>query len=207
MLRKEDFNDDAKDAGEIGAGHTVTALYEVALRGVEDHVAGGTDPLKYQQAGALTPAAHTHDLLTVKIRYKPPQGETSQLLSRVVGDGELSRPLAQTSDDFRFAQAVAAFGMLLRESPDRGDSTWEMVDALARGARGSDEEGYRKEFLALVHHASKLTGGIVMGRPAGPAGRRAAASSQTMRSLPGFSVIMRDALGRRGLVSAGILGK
>jgi Ca-activated chloride channel family protein len=154
MLRAEDFADDRKDAGEIGAGHTVTALYEVVPAGLPlDRPGAG--PLKYQQAPALTPASTSGELLTVKLRYKDPEGSESHLLATTV------TPVSEAgraSERLRFASAVAAFGMLLRESEHRGQADWPMVLELAREAKGRDAEGYRAEFLELARKAAALAG-------------------------------------------------
>src|SRR5262249_11344621 len=117
LLRTQDFNDDRKDAGDMGAGHTVTALYECIPPGLPIPVAG-VDPLKYQRAGQPAVAADSKDLLTLKIRYKEPKEEQSKLLTETVRDNDAA--LEQASVDHRFAAAVAAFGMLLRDSPYKG---------------------------------------------------------------------------------------
>ena len=152
LLRAEDFNDDRKDAGEIGAGHTVTALYEVVPAGLPLD-AKGADPLKYQQPPALSPAATSDELLTVKLRYKEPEGDVSRLLTSTVASSQES---ARGSERLRFAAAVAAFGLLLRESDHRGQATWPMVLELARSGQGDDREGYRTEFLKLASRAAEL---------------------------------------------------
>ena len=145
MLRKEDFDDDRKDAGEIGAGHSVTALYEVVPTGSREGVTAN-DPLRYQSAAATT---GPHDeLLYVKLRYKLPDAKTSRWLDHPV---PVSRP-TQASSDLRFAASVAAFGMILRDSEYRGSATLEQVIELARGALGEDAGGYRSEFVKLVEH-------------------------------------------------------
>jgi len=152
LLRAEDFDDDRKDAGEIGAGHTVTALYEVVPAGLP--LPGSTAPaLKYQQAPALSPAAASDELLTVKLRYKEPEGVASRLLATTVA---ATRGDSRGSDRVRFAAAVAAFGMLLRESEHRGAADWPMVLGLAEAAKGPDAEGYRAEFLDLARTAAEL---------------------------------------------------
>jgi Ca-activated chloride channel family protein len=154
VLRNEDFNDDRKDAGDIGAGHNVTALYEIVPVGVE--VPGGkVDDLKYQQPGGASAAAGTGELLTVKIRYKAPDASTSKLLSRPVRGA--APELAKTSTDFRWAAAMSAFGMMLRDSPYRGNLSWAQIQALAQGAVGSDVEGYRKQALRMIEVASHAT--------------------------------------------------
>ncbi len=145
LLATEDFNDDTKDAGELGAGHSVTALYEVIPVGVEtEYTIGGIDSLRYQ-----TPVARqlpdTGELLFVKLRYKAPDGDTSRLLTQPVGD-----VVRDPSQDLRFASAVAGFGMLLRESEFSG--TWTMAHVLnaAREAIADDDDQYRAEFVELV---------------------------------------------------------
>ena len=148
MLRAEDFADDRKDAGEIGAGHTVTALYEVVPAGLPLD-GPGAPPLKYQQPPALSPASTSGELLTVKLRYKDPEGSESRLLATTVAS-----EAGRASERLRFASAVAAFGMLLRESEHRGRADWPMVLELAREGRGRDAEGYRAEFLDLAPSAA-----------------------------------------------------
>jgi Ca-activated chloride channel homolog len=154
LLRDEDFNDDTKDAGEIGAGHAVTALYEIVPAGVEVP-AEGVDGLKYQRATQPRSDGTAGELMTVKVRYKAPDSDRSKLLARVVPDADV--PLARTTRDFRWAAAVAGFGMMLRESPHRGPLTWAEVLALAKGAATADPEGYRQEMLGLIEAASKLS--------------------------------------------------
>jgi Ca-activated chloride channel family protein len=156
LLAHEDFNDDRKDAGEIGAGHSVTALYEVVPVGVE---APGVDPLRYQQQApepVLTPEAATGELLTVKVRYKAPAGDTSRLLTRRV----TSQPAAMTGN-LGFASAVAEFGMVLRGSPDRGSADLTAASERGRRFRGADDEGYRTEFVRLAELAASLPGALV----------------------------------------------
>jgi Ca-activated chloride channel family protein len=151
-LAAQDFNDDKKDAGEIGSGHTVTAFYEVVPLGKSLNVAK-IDPLKYQPPSPVG-GAQTGDLFTVKVRYKDPDGDKSNLLELAFADG--TRRFDQTGEDFRFAAAVAAFGMLLRESPHKGSASYELVRELAMAARGRDPEGHRGEFLKLVDTARGL---------------------------------------------------
>ncbi len=155
-LAHTDFNDDSKDAGEIGAGHSVTALYEVVPVGRGR--SSGVDPLKYQDtAPSLSPAADSGELMTVKVRYKQPEGDKSDLLSfSVTGD---DRTLERSSDDFRFAAAVAEFGLILRNSEHRGDASFDEVLTLARKSLGRDGEGHRAEFVRLVELAQRLSGG------------------------------------------------
>jgi Ca-activated chloride channel family protein len=149
-LRNEDFNDDRKDAGEIGEGHTVTALYEIVPAGTTVD-APLVDPLRYQQAVRRTAAANATELATVKIRYKAPDGETSQMISHRVRnlEGEMSANLG-------FASAVAEFGMLLRGSEHRGSASYGAAAARARSFRGDDREGYRAELIKLVDLAAAL---------------------------------------------------
>jgi Ca-activated chloride channel family protein len=156
LLAHEDFNDDRKDAGEIGAGHSVTALYEVVPVGVE---APGVDPLRSQQQApepVLTPEAATGELLTVKVRYKAPAGDTSRLLTRRV----TNQPAAMTGN-LGFASAVAEFGMVLRGSPDRGTADLTAASERGRRFRGADDEGYRTEFVRLAELAASLPGALV----------------------------------------------
>jgi Ca-activated chloride channel family protein len=160
LLRSKDFNNDAKDAGEIGAGHTVTALYEIVPQGGESR--DGVEGLKYQPS-ALRPQrvgnAVSRELLTLKLRYKEPAGNTSRLLEFAVTDTGAGYERAST--DFRFAAAVASFGMLLQESEFKGSSTYGGVRELAQSAKGADEAGYRAEFITLVEKAQALQGGMV----------------------------------------------
>jgi len=152
-LRARDFNDDAKDAGEMGAGHTVTALYEIVPPG-EDVNTGGIDPLKYQRPAEPPPARVTvasNELMTVKVRYKKPDGNTSSLVTVPVASRNTT-----TARNLQFASAVAAFGMLLRDSPFKADATWADVVRLAQAGRGDDPEGYRAEFVRLVELAAAL---------------------------------------------------
>jgi Ca-activated chloride channel family protein len=151
LLKDEDFNDDKKDAGDIGAGHSVTALYEIIPAG--QPVPGAkVDALKYTKTS--TTPTNSSELMTVKIRYKQPDGKTSKLLEQPVKSA--AAPLAQTTTDFRWAVAVAGFGMMLRESPNRGNLSWDQVEKLAEGSVGPDTEGYRRELLQLVKIAAKL---------------------------------------------------
>ncbi|MEZ0336091.1 MAG: von Willebrand factor type A domain-containing protein [Gemmatimonadales bacterium] len=153
-LRNEDFADDRKDAGELGAGHTVTALYEIVPTGASvAGTAGDLDSLKYQTTQLKPGASNSDEWLTVQLRYKEPTGTTSRLLSHPVrARGKLAEP----AGDFRFASAVAAFGMVLRESEYRGTATLDQVLALARGAEGEDRDGERAEFVRLVESAKSV---------------------------------------------------
>ncbi|MFZ5940760.1 MAG: YfbK domain-containing protein [Bacteroidota bacterium] len=154
LLNDEDFNDDKKDAGEMGAGHTVTALYEIVPAGSKEKHAR-IDPLKYQSDRKETRTQESEELMTVKLRYKQPDGFTSKLMEIPVQGKVLD--LDETSDNFRFSAAVAEFGMLLRNSEYLKDINSEDILELARTARGEDEEGYRAEFIKLVKTAGAMT--------------------------------------------------
>jgi Ca-activated chloride channel family protein len=152
LLRAEDFADDAKDAGDVGAGHTVTALYELIPVGASDAASvRGVDSLRYQTMSVRADAAESPDLVTVKLRWKAPDGAQSRLLEQPV-PGEI----AAASSDLRFAAAVAAWGMLLRDSEHRGTATFQSVLTLAEGAIGSDSAGYRREFVELVGRSAEV---------------------------------------------------
>ncbi len=153
MLKSEDFNDDKKDAGELGAGHTVTALYEIIPVGIKSEFIKSVDELKYQQ-GEVTDQAGSDELMTVKLRYKKPKEDSSRLLSRIIKDKDTK--LAESSDNFKFSSAVAEFGMLLRDSEFKSQASYENVLKLATEAKGDDAEGYRSEFVQLVKKASLL---------------------------------------------------
>ncbi|MEM9490190.1 MAG: VWA domain-containing protein, partial [Myxococcota bacterium] len=150
LMDNRDFADDSKDAGEIGAGHTVTALYEVALRQDRDGIASAA------ATGEDSDVARD-DLLTVRLRYKQPDSAQSALLTSAVANRPVA--LSDSSDAFRFSAAVAGFGMLLRGSEHRGSATFASVRELASGALGADRAGYRKGFLSLVERAGLLAGG------------------------------------------------
>jgi Ca-activated chloride channel family protein len=152
ILKHEDFNDDKKDAGEIGSGHSVTALYEIVPVGV-DVDAPSVDSLKYQTPAQPTRAASSDELVTVKLRYKAPDGDASRLLSTSVR----SQPRPLTAN-LGFASAVAEVGMLLRASKHTGSATFASAVARALKFRGADREGYRAEFIKLAELASSLRG-------------------------------------------------
>jgi len=217
VLAKEDFNDDKKDAGEIGAGHTVTALYEIVPAGKQLLALNKpVDALKYQPAPAVPPtaprprlerapadgqaellprfvppasppkperapqdakpyllaergvaevaldapvatkqkAALSTELLTLKLRYKAADGDASKLLEFPLTDA--GAKWEQSSRDFRFAAAVASYGMLLRDSPHKGEATWSSTLELGVEGKGEDASGYRAEFLVLVEKAKAL---------------------------------------------------
>jgi Ca-activated chloride channel family protein len=145
LLNEEDFDNDKKDAGELGAGHTVTALYEIVpAKGNDDQ----SRRLKYQQSDVLPDASTTNELATIKFRYKKPDSDVSILMTEIIPHAAL--PMAQTSNNFRFSAAVAGFGMLLRDSEYKGSLDYNQVLAMARAAKGIDKDGYRAEFIRLV---------------------------------------------------------
>ena len=152
VLAARDFNDDQKDAGELGAGHSVTALYEIVPHGAPE-AGGQVDPLKFQQV-LPTPAAQGGELVSVKLRYKDPGAAESRLVTGGVRDAGLS--LAQCSEGFRFASAVAELGLLLRSSPHKGAASVEAVVARAQDALGADPHGHRREFVALAEQVRAL---------------------------------------------------
>jgi Ca-activated chloride channel family protein len=151
-LRNEDFANDKIDAGELGAGHTVTALYEVVP--AEGGWSSQSSSLKYQQQ-VLSDAAAGKELLTVKLRYKDPDGSVSKLLEETLLDD--GRNIAETSEDFRWAVAVAEYALILRQSDYKGLASYDQVLSLARSAMGPDKEGLRREFVDLVTKAAATT--------------------------------------------------
>ena len=172
LLAKEDFNDDKKDAGEIGAGHTVTALYEIVPAGKELPKTATVDALKYQGVAAEKSEIRTEnragaegggsnqkpeispELLTLKLRYKAPDGDKSKLLEFPLTDAGAT--WEKSSRDLRFAAAVAGYGMLLRDSAHKGNATWNSVRELAVEGKGEDVNGYRAEFISLIEKAQLL---------------------------------------------------
>lgn len=160
LLAKEDFNDDTKDAGEIGAGHSVVALYEV----VPANLPPGAEPrpvvdgLKYQTPAtapaALSEAAKSGEMMTVKLRYKAPSSDLSKLIEMPVKDE--GKTLTASSEEYKFSAAVAGFGLLLRDSSYKGRLSWETVRRLAIDGKGADKLGYRGEFLQLIDKAHGL---------------------------------------------------
>ena len=148
MLNSEDFNNDQKDAGEIGSGHTVTALYEIIPTGVKSEFIGSVDELKYQKNNKKPIENTSDDLLTIKLRYKEPDGNTSKLMQKAVVDNGNSK--SELSSNFKFSAAVAEFGMLLRQSDYKQQSSFEQVVQLAESSLGKDKDGYRSEFLRLA---------------------------------------------------------
>ena len=153
ILADEDFNDDTKDAGEMGAGHTVTALYEIVPAGSDETGFPVVDPLRYQSGSDSREMVYPlkdvpRELCNIKLRYKDPDALTSRMFSKTVGTD--IKKAGETTDRYRFSAAVAAFGMILRDSKYRGTATISDVITLASGARGSDPDGYRAEFIRLV---------------------------------------------------------
>lgn len=159
-LRDQEFNDDTKDAGELGAGHSVTALYEIIPQGVPVDNLPGVDPLKYQKRSEDQNSSESNELMTVKFRYKRPDENASNLIVAVVNDtrsDEISRNLG-------FSAAAAGFGMLLRDSKFKGDLSYDQVKKMAQAYRGDDDHGYRSEFIRLVERADALAGSRVSSR-------------------------------------------
>jgi len=154
LLRNEDFNDDTKDAGEMGAGHTVTAIYEIVPKGVEPPAANGdapaVAPLVYQTDRIETPRARRGELLTFSIRYKEPDGDKSRLVTTT------ARASRGSAKHLPFASAVAEFAMLLRGDLEADASRWHAVAARARASRGTDEGGYRAELARMIELAAGL---------------------------------------------------
>lgn len=152
-LKNEDFNDDKKDAGELGAGHTVTALYEVVPVGVEMDLPK-VDELKYQKTAKKKINGNSNEVLTVKFRYKKPDESKSKLLVKVLKNRENE----ENTENLKFSAAVAGFGMLLRDSEYKGDLTFDKVIKMAKESKGQDENGYRAEFIKLIEKAEILIG-------------------------------------------------
>jgi Ca-activated chloride channel family protein len=155
LLNDEDFNDDTKDAGEMGSGHMVTALYEIVPAGSGERIPS-VDPLKYQVSRKLQEEVYSGELLTIKVRYKQPDGSTSKLLEKPVRNNPVS--IEDVSDNLRFAAAVVEFGMILRESQYKGSSTLDGAARLARSAKGEDEDGYRSELIRLIGTVKDMRG-------------------------------------------------
>lgn len=157
MHGAQDFNDDKKDAGEIGAGHTVTALYEIVPATA---TLAGVDTLKYQrpvtEESRPSEKPASKETLTVKLRYKQPTGLTSQLLEVPLTDN--GQTFEAASPDLRFAASVAGFGMLLRCSPHRGNLTYDAAISMAVASMGRDRNGQRSEFIDLVRKAKLISG-------------------------------------------------
>lgn len=159
MLAKEDFNNDQKDAGDMGSGHTVTAIYELVPPDAAIPGFVKTDPLKYQQQPKPKSTSDNTDYkderVTLKLRYKEPDGEESKLLTAVVKSAPVS--FQQSSNNLRFAAAVASFGLTLRASAYKGTADFNQTIAMAKSALGIDKEGYRRAFIQLVEKAQLLS--------------------------------------------------
>jgi Ca-activated chloride channel family protein len=159
MLEAEDFNDDKKDAGELGAGHTVTALYEIIPVGTESEYIAKVDDLKYQDFIPKNGKSNSEELLHIKLRYKAPKGNKSKLIQKGVPDNQMN--LNKTSSNFRFAAAVAEFGLLLRDSEFKQEANYEQAIKLAKEAKGADKNGYRAELIRLMETVSLLSTELV----------------------------------------------
>jgi Ca-activated chloride channel family protein len=155
MLADEEFNDDRIDAGELGAGHTVTALYEIIPSGSTQNVRK-TDTLKYQENKVTAEASASSEIMTIKFRYKPPREEISKLIKTSVIDEDFT--FQEASENFRFSAAVAGFGMLLRDSQFKGDFSYQKIISIAKNSKGEDAGGYRSEFISLVETCDLLDG-------------------------------------------------
>jgi len=151
LLNNEDFKDDTKDAGELGSGHTVTAVYEIVPTGVKSKFVPDADPLKYQNSENINNESYA-EIATVKFRYKKPDGDKSIEMVHPIADN--CKSFNNASDNIRFSSAVSMFGMLLRNSEFKGTSSFNDVVEIADNARGKDKEGYRGEFVRLVKMAS-----------------------------------------------------
>jgi Ca-activated chloride channel family protein len=158
-LASQDFNDDTKDAGELGAGHTVTALYEIIPAGTA-HNLPSVDPLKYQHLEPAGGSSCSKELCTVKFRYKKPDEEKSLLIRKTVSTSVSNK----NSRTFRFSAAVAGFGMLLRDSEHKGNLTYETIITMAREAKGQDEHGYRTECISLMERAGLLASKMALSK-------------------------------------------
>lgn len=153
VLKNEDFNNDQKDAGDLGSGHTVTALYELTPSDSQTAVPE-VDKLKYQDSIVKPESFKTDELMTVKLRYKEPTQDTSKLITNVLADKTLE--FSKASENLRFASSVAGFGMMLRDSEYKGDLDYDKVLKMAKDSKGQDLEGYRSEFISLVEKAINL---------------------------------------------------
>ena len=154
ILNKEDFNDDKKDAGELGSGHTVTALYEIIPAGISSPFLKDVDTLRYSENTQPSATSLSDEFVTIKFRFKAPDGDQSKLIIHTVKNDIV--PLIKAGNNFRFAASVAGFGMMLRNSEFKGALNYNQVISLANGSLGNDVEGYRKEYISLVHKAAEL---------------------------------------------------
>ncbi|MCH5720712.1 YfbK domain-containing protein [Niabella hibiscisoli] len=153
MLAKEDFNDDTKDAGELGSGHTVTALYEIIPAGIEAAELKKVDGLKYQKTqGSVSGFNNSNEVMTVKFRYKKPDGDKSLLLEKILAGTPVS--VSNSGENIQLAAGIAQFGMLLRNSEYKGTGGYQLAIDLVNGVKNNDKEGYRKELIQLMKSAS-----------------------------------------------------
>jgi len=154
VLKKEDFNNDKKDAGDMGAGHSVTAVYELIPANSESGEAllTSVDPLKYQQSNSLSVAANSNEWMTVKLRYKAPDSNTSKLFSVTAQDGDIS--LKQTSGNYRLSAGIIAYAMILRNSKYKANCTYKMAKQLVESRKGQDQ--YTRELVELIDLAKAL---------------------------------------------------
>lgn len=153
VLSNEEFNDDKKDAGELGSGHTVTALYEIIPAGVKDSLIKNVNDLKYQTNNITL--KNSNELMNIKLRYKNPDEDVSKLITYPVMNAE--KNWQNASDNFRLTAAVAEFGLLLRESAYKQNSSYEQAMELAKSAKGDDANGYHSEFVDLIKNAEDLS--------------------------------------------------
>jgi len=157
LLNEEDFKDDKKDAGDMGSGHSVTIIYEIIPVGVQSNDVRNVTPLKYQQRGVAYPSVvdynNGNELATIKFRYKKPNGNTSKEITHIISNNTTT--LQRASENARFATSVAMFGMLLKNSPYKGNSNYNKVLSLARNSMRHDPEGYRAEYIDLVRKMNK----------------------------------------------------
>lgn len=162
ILAAEDFNNDLKDAGELGADHTVTALYEVIPTGVKSVFSNTVDPLKYQKNQRPKVSNNSKEIMTIKLRYKKPDGVKSRLIERPIIDNQIT--FGRASDNFRFSAAVAEFGLLLKDSEFKSEANFKQVLRLAKSGKGIDENGYRAEFIRLIEMAELMNKNIIAER-------------------------------------------
>ncbi len=153
MMQAEDFNNDKKDAGELGSGHTVTALYEIIPAGIKDTLLERVDGLKYQHPAAAAAMSQSKDWCTVKFRYKKPNGDKSILMEKTITPDANT---AAASENFRLASAAAQFGLLLRQSEFKENASWTGALKLVKGTLDQDTEGYRAELAKLIRLAGKM---------------------------------------------------
>lgn len=156
LLNDEDFNDDTKDSGDMGAGHTVTAMYEIIPAGSDETMTSSVDPLKYQDRDMKSGANNDPDMMTIKLRYKKPDSDTSIPLEVTARDS--GKKLEDASENFKFSAAVAGFGLLLRDSKYKGGATYDNIEELAIKGKGEDRKGYRAEFISLIDLARSFSG-------------------------------------------------